>query len=136
MVRTASTLFRQTLFQDNNIGSSYISDQPISLPNRASTSRIYLPFLGTRRLSTSLAIFCDTCINRQSSISVIDKEMTFGYQLEATLSSSSVTPTAGKVNSNPKCAVRQSMQDWWLRLLKPQNESVSSLKARRVFISA
>ena len=52
----APTLFQQTLLNDN-IGSSYISDQPILMPNKVSTSKIYLPFLGIRRSLISSVTF-------------------------------------------------------------------------------
>ena len=51
----APSLFPQTLFYDDNIGSSYISDQPILLPNKGSMSKIYLPFRGTRQSLISSA---------------------------------------------------------------------------------
>ena len=119
-----------------NIGSSYISDHPILLPNKTSMSKIYHHFLGTRQLLTYSATFWDTCINLQNSTFANDKETTFGTLLETTLSLFSVTPMAGKANNNPKCVVRPSMRDWWLPLLKLLNKSSSSRKARRVSISA
>ena len=96
----APSLFQQTLFYDDNIGSSYISDQPILWPNKGSMSKIYIPFLGTRRSLTSSATSWDICTNPQSSVFVNDKETTFGILLE--LSSLAVILMAGKVSNNPK----------------------------------
>ena len=50
-------LFSSRLSSKMTIGSSYTSAQPILLPSKGSTSKIYLPCPGTRRLSTFSAIF-------------------------------------------------------------------------------